>query len=428
MRATPRGPLRNVAILGGGPAGSYLGAALARAGVKVVLFTRDKRPPLVIGESLVPAVIPFLRDLGVEQEIAAYSTYKPGATFVLNPGEEMSFTFAQIPNAVTNYSYNVPRDLFDTSVLAAAERAGAKVVRRSVRFEVDPSPAAAAGEPSAARLRLSDDAIAATEGVLDGQPDLLVDASGRARHVATLLGLPSETGPRRDTALFAHLDSVPLTRQGDVHTDRMEHGWSWRIPLPGRVSVGIVVPSEQLAKFGETIEEQYDNFRAKDAVISRWAAGARRMTPVVKYTNYQLATLQGVGPNWALVGDAFGFIDPVFSSGLLVGFDGARTLARAILDGSPRAFLRYERHVIGHLRAWRRVVDSYYDGRLFTLFKVGDMVRHTPMGRIMDRHFQRHMPRVFTGEATRRFYSRNLLQLMCRYGLAGNDPTQLEVH
>jgi flavin-dependent dehydrogenase len=162
-------------------------------------------------------------------------------------------------------------------------------------------------------------------------------------------------------------------------------------------------------------------------VVSAWGASVKRLTPVVRYTNYQLTTLRGHGANWALVGDAFGFIDPVFSSGLLVGLDGARALAGAIVRGTPRAWTRWERRVIDHLRAWRRVVDSYYDGRLFTLFKVGNMVQHTPVGGLMNSHFQRHMPRIFTGEATTHRYSRSLLRFMCRYGLAGNDPSRLEV-
>ena len=76
----PRGEIRNVAILGGGPAGAALGTHLAREGVAVTLFDGGKRPPLIVGESLVPAVIPFLRDLGIEDEVASYGTWKGGAT------------------------------------------------------------------------------------------------------------------------------------------------------------------------------------------------------------------------------------------------------------------------------------------------------------------------------------------------------------
>jgi flavin-dependent dehydrogenase len=418
MVEIPASGIRRVAIVGGGPAGATLAALLARRGLEVTLFAREKRPPLVIGESLVPAVVPFLRTLGIEEEVASYSTWKPGATFVLDPTDHMSFTFAQVRKAVTNYSYNVPRDLFDESIRQAAIRAGARLCDVTARLE-------RVGEGE--RLQLAESTLAATQGALKEQPDLIVDASGRVRLIGNALGLPTEAGPRRDTALFAHLEGVPLICEGHVHTDRMDRGWCWRIPLPGRVSVGLVVPSDFIRTFGDTIEEQYDNYLRKDGTTGAWGGSVRRLTPVVKYTNYQLVTLRSSGPNWVLVGDAFGFIDPVFSSGLLVGLDAATRLAEVIGSPSPRAFQAFEQHVMEHLRAWQRVVGYYYDGRLFTLLKLGDYYRHTFFGSIMNRHFETHLPRVFTGEATTRRYSRGLLHFMTQYGLARNDPSKLQV-
>jgi flavin-dependent dehydrogenase len=187
------------------------------------------------------------------------------------------------------------------------------------------------------------------------------------------------------------------------------------------------VPSSFLRTFGAGIEEQFDTFLRTDAMTRAWSRGARRIAPVVKYTNYQLRTLRGAGPNWALVGDAFGFVDPVFSSGLLVALDSARALARAIGSGRQRAFARYERHVLRHLGNWQRSVDHFYDGRLFTLFRVGNAAREGLLGRLLDPHFSTHIPRVFTGEAVNRRYSVGLLDFMCRHALADNDPDELRV-
>jgi hypothetical protein len=417
MTSTGAERIRRVAIVGGGPAGASLATYLCRAGLSVTVFQRQQRPPLVIGESLVPAVIPFLRRLGVETEVASYGTFKPGATFTLGPDDAMSFVFADVPNAVTSYAYNVPRDRFDETILDAARRAGAHVVDAIAHVE--------RVEPGSERLRLSAASLEAAG--LTEPPDLVVDATGRARRVATLLELPFQAGARRDTALFAHCDDVPLRYAGHVHSDRMEHGWCWRIPLPDRVSVGIVVPTDVLRGFGDGIEDQYDRYLREDALVGPWGSHLKRRTRVMRYSNYQLTTLRGFGPNWALCGDAFGFIDPVFSSGLLVGLDGAARLADAILRGTPRAWRRYETHVIRHLQAWQRVVDRWYDGRLFTLFRVGEITRRTTIGWLLSLHLQRHLPRVFTGEATRRPYSRNLLQFMAYHSLSGNDPSALAI-
>jgi hypothetical protein len=410
--------IRSVAVVGGGPVGSALATYLAQAGLRVALFQRGKRPPIVVGESLVPAIIPFLKKLGVEEEVASYSIYKPGASFTFSRERSQSFRFDQVRGGTTRYSYNVPRAEFDATLLKRAVNSGAHVFDFGAVVEKGPAPD---------RVRLSEATIAASAGVLEGQPDFLVDATGRTRMLARLLEIRSTAGPRRDAALHAHLEGVPLLMEGNVHSDRLERGWAWRIPLPGRTSVGLVVPSEHLARFGDGAEAQFDALLRSDPTTAWWAPQAKRISPVVKYNNYQLRSSRGVGPGWALVGDSFGFVDPVFSSGLLIGMEGAERLAAAILDGGPQAFARYERKVLHALTVWQRLVDYFYDGRLFTLFQIGEYVQQTLVGRLTNWHMQAHLPRIFTGEGTTNRYNVALLDFMIRYGLAANDPRELEV-
>jgi hypothetical protein len=413
----PRGEIRSVAILGAGPAGAALATSLARGGVEVTLFDGGKRPPLIVGESLVPAVVPFLRALGVEEEVAAYSVFKPGATFTFDESDRMSFLFGEVRAAKTPYSYNVPRDRLDQTLRDAAVRAGARLVPRHARFE---------REPGSERVRLDAESLVA--GGLDAQPDFVVDAAGRVRLLGRLLGLPVVEGGRRDTALHAHLEGVPLVHEGHVHTDLLEHGWCWRIPLPGRVSVGFVIAGDVLREFGDDAEEQFDAYLRHDRRLRDWGVTAKRIAPVVKYTNYQLRHTRGAGANWALLGDAFGFVDPVFSSGMLVGLDAAVELARVLLAGGGReALARYEAHVLHHLANWHRVASYFYDGRLFTLLKLGDQKRSALPWSLVDPHFRKHLPRVFTGESTTRRYSMGLLDFMVRWVLFGTDPAPLAV-
>ena len=409
---------RSVAILGGGPVGASLATYLSRAGVRVVLFHKVKRPPIIVGESLVPAIVPFLRRLGVEKQIEAFSVYKPGATFVLTTDSDISFRFDQAVGAEVNYSYNTPRDLFDAVILQAARDAGATVIETTAGIErVDGSD----------RVRLTARTLEMTGGALSEQPDWIIDASGRSRTIGNLLDIPYVEGPRKDTALHAHMKGVPLVVEGNVHTDRMKRGWCWRIPLPGRVSIGLVVNAEHLARFGPSIEDQFAGTLADEPILSRWSAGAERVTPVIKYTNYQMRSKRGVGDGWATVGDAFGFIDPVFSSGLLIGMEGALVLSEALLDGSERAMKKFEDHVAYNLTVWQRLVDYYYDGSLFTLFKIGEFKAQQFGWSILNRHFGRHMPRVFTGEATRSRYSVGLVDFMVKWGTYGHDCAELSV-
>ncbi len=414
----PESPIRRVAIVGGGPVGSALATYLAQAGVRVAMFDRGKRPSILVGESLVPAIVPFLRKLGVEEEVARYSTYKPGATFTFTPEKRQSFCFAEVRGCQTHYAYNVPRAEFDETLRRRAVACGARLVESGAVIERDSEPD---------RVRLGEATLAAASEALDGAPDFIVDASGRNRVIARLLEIRSIAGQRRDTALHAHMKGVPLFIEGNIHSDRIDRGWSWRIPLPGRVSVGVVVPSDHLERFGDNAEDQFDNLLRGDSMTRLWATDAERVTPVVKYTNYQLRSTRGVGPGWATVGDAFGFVDPVFSSGLQIGMQGAEALAEAILEGTPAAFARYERLILHSLTAWQRVVEYYYDGRLFTLIEIGERVRKTFFGSIANLHFESHLPRIFTGESTTSRYNTALLNFMIKNALRGHDPRLLEV-
>jgi len=407
-----------IAVVGAGPCGSALATFLAQKGRDVVLFTQGKRPPIIVGESLVPAVVPYLRRLGIEKEVADFSIWKGGATFVFGADGRMSFRFNEVRHAKTTYSYNVPRDRFDALCVEAARRAGVRVVEHAARIE---------REGDSDRIRLCDETVAAAGGAPGEQPDFIVDAGGRRRIVPQLLGIPTIDGDRRDTALHAPFEGIEVEIPGNVHTDRLEHGWLWRIPLPGRVSMGVVIDSEILRKFGNTADEQFDNFLKTDPVIRDYARPARRVTPVVKYSNYQSRSTRGVGPNWALAGDSFGFIDPVFSSGMLIAMQSADWLAEALEKGTPRALARYEKKVSHNLACWQRVIGWFYDGRLLTLFRVGEYVRNTLPGRLLDFHFRKHMPRIFTGEDATNAYSLGLIQFMVNHGLAQNDPDALRI-
>ncbi len=402
--------VRTVAIVGDGPAGTTLGALLARAGLHVVLFSRGRPNALVVGESTVPGVVPILRQLGVEQEVAGYSVRKPGATFVVGPEHDIEIDFAQACTDIPGYAYNVPRERFDATLLEAARRSGVHFVKGTAQLE-------RVGEDG---IRLSDASLALAGDALPEPPDLVVDASGRSRSIARLLDLPTHEGGRKDTALFAHCEGVPIEHEGHVHSDRLDSGWCWRIPLRDRVSLGVVATPEALRARGDSAEAQYDAVLKGDPYLRALAPEARRITPVVKYTNYQCTTLRGHGPGWVLAGDALGFIDPVFSSGLFLALDGARRLSEALLTDGLEGLPGYATAQMRHIEAWRTTVDIFYDGRFFALMRMRDEATRSLLGRVITPHLNKYLPRVFTGEGTAGRYAPWLLSLMAR--AAGREP------
>jgi 2-polyprenyl-6-methoxyphenol hydroxylase-like FAD-dependent oxidoreductase len=147
----------------------------------------------------------------------------------------------------------------------------------------------------------------------------------------------------------------------------------------------------------------------------------------MEYTNYQLVSSRVTGDGWALVGDSAGFIDPVFSSGLFIGMHSAITLADAIGAGTPKAFRRYGREVIHHLKTWHEIIDHYYSGRLFTCFHVGQLMRDNLLVRLSFPHINKHMGRIFSGAASSSPYSMGLLRFAMKYGLKNEDPREMMV-
>jgi flavin-dependent dehydrogenase len=365
-------------------------------------------------------VTPILRTLGIENEVRSYGVLKPGATFVQGDGETVAFRFAATAGRIPGYAYNVPRDRFDATLLAVCLRSGAHVLPDPARLEREPT--------ASGRIRLADPSAEAAADLLGGPPDLIVDATGRSNTVARLLDLPADAGDRRDAALFAHCEGIPIDHAGHVHMDHLERGWCWRIPVAeDRVSVGIVVHPDALAGFGRDAEAQFDGICAADPRLKSLTAESRRLSPVLRYGNYQWTTRVGVGPGWALVGDAFGFIDPIFSSGLLLAMDGARALADAVRPGTPAAFRRYEARTMRHHEAWRRLVGYYYDGRIFELIRLGRPDEPNWIGRLVNPHVRKHVSRILTGEATTARYSRWLLDFMIARGLRGSEPSELRI-
>jgi flavin-dependent dehydrogenase len=410
--------IQTVAILGGGPAASALATLLAREKIRVAILHRPRAAALLVGESLVPAIVLILRRLGVEDEVRSYGKYKPGAIFNMNEFGDFPFTFADFCGRMPDYAYNVPRIKFEATLLENAKRAGAKV------FEIEAKVERVPGED---KVRLSDETLAALGGFFSEQPDLIVDATGRARVLPKLLDIPAREGGRKDTALFAHLDKAELYKSGYVHSSRLDHGWSWRIPLPDRVSLGIVIPSEHAAAAGATPEERYDNLLKQDSYLRTVTGGSKRLTPVMEYTNYQLVSARLVGDGWALVGDTAGFIDPVFSSGLLIGLTSALELADAIRDGGAAAFQKYERGVIHHLKTWHEIVNYFYNGRMFTSFRVGELMRKNVLMRLGFPHINKHMGRIFTGAAGKAAYSMAMMRFLMKYSLNGEDPKKMAI-
>lgn len=412
-----------VAIVGGGPAGCTLAALLAQRGIRTVVFDDDKRPDLLVGESLLPTVVSLMRRLGIEERVAAFSQHKPGVGFLARDGSRLDFFFPQRAiKGMPNYAYNIPRPEYDNLLRTRAEELGVTFVKRRAELE--------AGSEGR-EIQLTAACLGSVPELGGKHPKLLVDSTGRARVFSKLLGVGAARGKRNDVAYFAHYEKFEsdAQREGQVVITTLQHGWSWRIPLPGRLSVGVVVDKSAVKDRGESAEERLEATIDAEPGLSAAGKGRRRITPVMTYTNYQLISERGHGPGWVAMGDAFGFVDPMLSPGLFMAMHSADLLdsqvfaaGAGILDQPARLAKSFDR-IFAELRdwheAWGEVIEYFYNGRMYALHAAGEQLcekyGERALPRLMEKHLTSQITRLLSGVATRSRYGRNLLKFSTKH-------------
>ncbi len=317
----------DVLVIGGGPAGSTAATLLARSGWRVCLLEKDRHPRFHIGESLLPMNLPILRRLGVLDQVAAIGVRKLAADFPVDGGAYHSFPFARALGARDDHAFQVRREQFDHLLLRNAAAAGVDVreVTEAVQVDVDgPLPRVTlqhAGQQSELRCRY------------------VVDASGRDTLLGRQWQLKRPNPRHRSAAIYAHFRGVvrrPGDQAGNISIYRLPRGWVWMIPLPDEVmSVGVVCEPEYLkSRRGPLDQFLLDSVRQNSDARQRMTA-ATALGPAEATGNYSYACEQIAGRGWVLAGDAYAFIDPIFSSGVFLAMHGAE-LAADVVDGSLR--------------------------------------------------------------------------------------------
>lgn len=420
----------DVAILGAGPGGCTLAALLAQRGMRVLVFDDEKRPELLVGESLLPPVVDLLRRFGLEERTKAFSTFKPGVAFMHRGGLRLDFFFPERALGDTpSYAYNVPRREFDAMLRERAEELGATFVKCRAEVEV--------GDEDA-EVRLTRRCLDATPELGGRHPKLLVDATGRRRLFARTLEIPARRGERNDVAYFAHFEDFDAeeSKPGQVVLSILEHGWSWRIPLPGRLSVGVVVDGEVAKGHGRTPEERLESLIDAEPILASAGKGRRRITEVMAYSNYQLISDRGHGPGWLSMGDAFGFVDPMLSPGLFMAMHMADLLDREVFakgaiedpERFDRAATRVEEEVREWHAAWGDIIEFFYDGRMYSLYEGGVKLRESAPkwapAAMMERYLSRWITRIVSGVDTRSRYGRGLVRFTANHLMHDVEPPE----
>ena len=321
----------DVAVIGGGPGGSTAAALLARRGYKVIALEKAHHPRFHIGESLLPMNLPVFERLGVLDKVRALGVFKPGADFEAdNERGYNTYAFARAIGQSPPHAYQVWRQDFDQMLYQHARECGADAREGHEVVRVEQR------DPRETWLDVKTD---------DGksyaiQARYVVDASGRDAFLSAKKQLRRKNDQHQSAAIFGHFHGAeyrPGEDAGNISIYSFEHGWMWMIPLPdGVMSVGAVCRHDYLKqRKGRTLEFLLETLKRSPSLWRR-IEHAELIGNEVRVTgNYSYDSTQMGGPGWVLVGDAFAFLDPVFSSGVYLAMSGAEQ-AVDVVDQSLR--------------------------------------------------------------------------------------------
>jgi flavin-dependent dehydrogenase len=316
----------DVLVIGGGPGGSTAASVLAEKGYRVVLLEKARHPRFHIGESLLPANLPLMERLGVSAQVRAIGMEKWGAEFVSHcDGRGQEFRFARGWDKSLPMAYQVRRSEFDEILIRRAAQLGARVIEGCRVREVD-----FPREGSGVRVRAEYD---------DGRrgiwtADTIIDASGRDTFLGDRLRAKRRDKKHNSAALYAHFSDARREcgkREGNVTIYWFEHGWFWFIPLAdGATSIGAVVWPYYMKSRNTPVREFFLATIALCPPLAERLSAATLVSEVEATGNYSYACDRSHGANYLLVGDAYSFVDPVFSSGVMLAMNSGAAAADAI--------------------------------------------------------------------------------------------------
>jgi flavin-dependent dehydrogenase len=344
----------DVLVIGGGPAGSTIGALLAQRGHSVVLLDKATHPRFHIGESLLPCNMAIFERLGVTDRLEAIGVVKRGADFTdeIAGTAARTYWFSKAANKSYPYAFQVRRDQLDDMLLRACGDKGVCVMEATHVTGVD------LNEHGRSRVSASD----ATGRARVWDAGFVVDASGRDSLLARNLRWRRRNPTHSSAAIFGHYTGVERRSgeaAGNISIYWFDHGWIWMIPLAdGLMSVGAVCEPSYLKSRDCSPEEFLGRTVGPLPSVGNRMRAARLASEVRTAGNYSYGSARAGGRGFLLVGDAFCFIDPVFSSGVFLAMSSA-SLGADVVDSCLADPSRSRTYVRSYERQMKRAIRRF---------------------------------------------------------------------
>ena len=337
----------DVLVIGGGPAGSALSTLLAERGWNIHVLEKTSHPRFHIGESLLPQSVPILQRLGVLPEIEKIGIKKYGAELISHYEKTSQvFYFGRAIDESQPYAFEVKRDEFDAILLRNAEAKGAHIHEGMRAQHVDFHP----GNSSVVHAHDH------TGASLSWEAKFVVDASGRDTFLAGQLGGKRRHPQHNSGAIFGHFKDVTRYTgkdEGNIAVAWHDHGWSWIIPFKdGTSSVGVVCWPDYFRSRNGSLEQFFHNTINLSPIFAERMRQATPISPVYAAANFSYKQQAMSGEGYLMIGDAFSFIDPMFSSGVHLALNSALRSAEVV-----EAYLQQSSEYTKRLRNFEATVE-----------------------------------------------------------------------
>ena len=376
----------DVIVIGGGPAGSTAATLLARAGRNVLLLEREKFPREHVGESLLPFCYTLFKDLGVVDEMKKSFVRKPGVRFIDRDGRtSTTWCFDHVIKDETYLSFQVIRGDFDHMLLKNAAKNGAEVREETSVIEADVTSVS--------------DRVTVKSLDLNGQKALhrarfLVDASGRDAFIGAKNGWRKPREELDRTAIWSHWGGVKLRGGLEeglsiiIYMGQEQKGWIWVFPLgEDRITAGFVAQNSYIRDEQRKLKEsgstdwKYDLCMQElmnSKFVRELLEGSSMVLPMMINGNYSYEVKNHFGSNYAMVGDARGFIDPIFSSGVFLSMKSAFLVAPAVdkqltegLNGGNEMLTTAYKQITGAYNFVHQMIRLFYNPHAVTWAQAG---------------------------------------------------------